>query len=544
MTIFPGGIFLRCRVSFLSRLVLVILASSLCFSSLALDISEFKNASKLMPGSSPEERPGVSENRPDNSIDPQTYYIGSGDDFLISVIESPSIRYTGMVNENNDVYIPELGIVKIGKQPLVLAKKIIADFVGSKLRNRNEVYVSLVRIKTVNVNVTGAVQNAGTYKALGSFRLLDVIKTANGGTLPLTNGINVREVICASGDSTKRYDLFKFLYKSDLLQNPYVYGGDNVSLVSVTRFVYLAGAVKNITPGNIPIKQDEQICDFLSFFTFDAAADSDRIVVQRVDAVDGKPISKIISLKQPGDFPLKDRDIVIVSQKKNYPEIFAVSASGEVARPGIYPIIKNVTRAADIVDLAGGVTSPDLIDRAYVIRRKKMLSDEAKRNLTAVKPVMSGNLADNSVRPEVNSAMFRMNTSNDFVALRLSDHKDGIFLEQGDEIIVPKKEYYVYVSGSVRAPGAYEYAEGKDKLYYINKAGGYSSRADRSNVSVVAYFGEVQQIKDNNVIEAGDIVVVPDSQQYKFLSVVLIPIISAAAATVATILAIATTLRR
>jgi protein involved in polysaccharide export with SLBB domain len=173
-----------------------------------------------------------------------------------------------------------------------------------------------------------------------------------------------------------------------------------------------------------------------------------------------------------------------------------------------------------------------------------MLSEEAKRNLAATKPVMYGNSADNSVRPEVNSSMFRMNTANDFVVLRLRDHSEGVFLQQDDEIILPAKDHYVYVSGSVRVPGAYEYAEGKDRFYYINKAGGFSSKADRSNVSVIAYYGEIQQIKENGVIEAGDILVVPDSQQYKFLTVVLIPVVSAVAATLATLLAIAINLKR
>ena len=497
-----------------------------------------------MPGSSLDEQQNLADTRPDNSIDPQTYYIGGGDVFQISVIESPSIRYTGTVNENNDVFIPDLGIVKIGKQTLASAKKICADFVASKLKGKCTVYVSLTRLKTANVTVVGAVQATGTQRVSGAFRLLDVIKAANLGSLPALNDIDLRNVKCTSiGDSVKSYDLFRFLYKNDLSQNPYVYGGDIVSLAYASRRVYLGGSIKSaVPPGNTPIRQDESFKDFLSLFTFEEAADSDRILVRRIDP-NGNQISKILSLRQSEDFQLKDRDLVIVSQKKDYPEVFAVSISGEVARPGIYPIFQNVTKASDVIELAGGASPPEGIDRAYVIRRKKMLSDEAKRTLAATKPVMNGNSADNSVRPEVNSSMFRLNTSNDFVILRLRDHKEGVFLQVGDEIIIPKKEHYVYVSGSVRLPGAYEYIEGKDKFYYVNKAGGFSSRADKSNMSVVAYYSEVQQIKDSGVIEAGDIIVVPDSQQYRFMTGVLIPIISAAAATLATLLAIATTFK-
>jgi len=536
---FSLEVLLGYRIFLFQRLMLWIVSASLLSSGFSADLMDLKNAARQMPNASFEDQAMPSETKPDNSIDPKTYYIGSGDVFQISVVESPSIRYTGTVNENNDVYIPELGIVKIGKQPLESAKKICADYVASKLKGNYEVYVSLVRVKMANVTVAGAVTAAGTQRVLASFRLLDVIKMANLGLVPPMNEVNLREVKCGTGDSVKTYDLFKFLLKNDLRENPYVYGGDNVALAAASRRVFLAGAVKTSITGNIPIKQDEQLCGFLSCFTFDESADSGRIVIQRV-GMDGTSAARIVSIRSTVDFPLKDRDIIIVSQKINYPEVYAVSVLGEVARPGPYPIVKNVSKAMDIIDLAGGPLSKDLLDRAYVIRRKKMLSDEAKRNLAATKPVLYGNSADNSVRPEINSAMFRMNTTNDFVVLRLRDHADGVFLQQGDEIVVPAKEHYVYVSGSVRVPGAYEYVAGKDKSYYINRAGGFSSKADRSNASVVAYYGEIQQIKDSGAIEEGDVVIVPDSQQYKFLTVVLIPIVSAAAATIATLLALAT----
>jgi protein involved in polysaccharide export with SLBB domain len=539
--ILPGGFLLSNR-SRIQRLVLCVIAASFLTQGFSADLSELKSAARQMPAASLEDQTAPPETKPDNSIDPKTYYIGSGDVFQISVVESPSIRYMGTVNENNDVYIAELGIVRIGKQTLEAAKKICTDYVASKLKGKYTVYVSLVRVKMANVSVTGAVQTVGTQRVLGSFRLLDVVKMANLGVLPQMNEVNLREVTCKNGDSVKTYDLFRFMYKNELAENPYVYGGDAVYLSIAARHVLLAGAVKNPPVGTIPIKRDEQLVDFLSFCTFDEAADSDRVVVQRIET-DGKSLEKIVSIRKPCDFALKDRDLVVVSQKKNYPEMLAVTVTGEIGRPGTYPIVKNVSRATDIIDLAGGVTQPELIDRAYVIRRKKMLSDEAKRNLASTKPVMYGNSADNSVRPEINSSMYRMNTMNDYVVLRLSEHKDGVYLQQGDEIIIPPKEHYVYVSGSVRVPGAYEYAQGKDALYYINKAGGYSSKADKSNVSVVAYYGEIQQIKETGVIEAGDIVIVPDSQQYKFLTMVLIPIVSAAAATIATLLALATNLK-
>jgi protein involved in polysaccharide export with SLBB domain len=177
-----------------------------------------------------------------------------------------------------------------------------------------------------------------------------------------------------------------------------------------------------------------------------------------------------------------------------------------------------------------------------VIRHKKLFAEESKRNNP--KGAVSASVAENSVRPEINSGLSRMNATGDFSIIRLRDHKNGLLLESEDEIVVPKKEYCVYVSGSVRLPGAYAFTAGKTRDYYISQAGGYSSKADRTNGFVVTYYGSMAQEKENGALEEGDVIVVPDSQQYKFLSMVFIPILSAIAITISTILALYTSVHK
>ena len=515
---------------------------SLFMCAFAVDIPDLKSASRMFPGASPDEQLRASESQADNSIDPQSYFIGGGDVFLVSAVELPSVRYTGTVNENCDVYIPDLGIIKIGRTTLAQAKKTIADFVGSKLRKRVEVYVSLVKTKTAVVTVSGSVSAPGTYRLSGTFRLLDAVKMANNEVLPSLTEFNYREIECRNKDSLRYYDAFKFLFKNDLSQNPYVYPGDNISLAYAKTRVYLLGSIKNPIAGLVPIKQDEPLAEFLSLFTFDASADSGHIIVQRSQGGTAGE-NTIYSLVRPEPFPLKDHDLVIVSEKENYPQVIAVSIKGEVRRPGVYPLVKDVTKAGDILDQAGGPTKTGNVDRAFVIRHKKILTEEMKQKNVS-RSMMSGALSDNSVRPEINAGFFHMNASGDFSIIRLSDYKNGLQLEADDEIVVPQKEYCVYVSGSVRHPGAYAFVAGKTRDYYIGQAGGYSSKADKTNTFVVAYYESVAQEKENGALEEGDVIVVPDSQQYKFLSMVFIPILSMIAITISTILALYTSVHK
>jgi polysaccharide export outer membrane protein len=505
----------------------------------ALDFPDFKSAtvSKMMSGVPFDEQQRSFESQTDNSIDPEKYFIGGADVFMISLVEIPSVRYIGTVNENCDVHIPELGIIKIGKTTLSQAKKIIGDFVGSKLKKQGEVYISLIKTKPAVVTVSGAVINPGTCKLTGTSRLLDAIKMANDNILPSITEFNFREVECRNKDTVRYFDLFGFLFKNNLSQNPYLYPGDNISLSYAKNRVLLMGAIKNPISGMVPIKQNETAADFLSFFTLDPSADSTHIIIQRTNN-DNSSLNKIISLNQSDPFALKDRDVVIVSEKENYPLALTVFVKGEVVRPGTYPMVKNRSTAQEALQQAGGVTNLGNEKRAFVIRHKKIMAEQLMQNTGSFKPAVASGLNDNSVRPEINSGYSRMNIANDFSVIRLDEFSNGVVLEEKDEIVVPKKEYCIYLSGSVSRPGAYNYIEGKGRAYYIAQAGGFSSKADRTNVFVVTYYGAIAQVKENGALEEGDIIVVPDSQQYKFLSTVFIPILSAIVTIIYTSLAI------
>ena len=468
----------------------------------------------------------------DNSIDADSYFIGGGDVFSVHIVELPSIQYTAIVDQNCDVTIPDLGLIKLGRKSLTDAKSAIADFVKSKLKKHYEINVSLSRTKTAVITVTGAVSNAGTFQVEGTTRLLDALRLANNFQLPGFNYYNFREVVCANKGVIKTFDLFKFLMANDLTQNPYVYPGDNIMFKVSARSIFITGAIRNFQ-GLLPIKQNEPVGDLLSLLTLDASADSENIIVSKSDEY-GRTPSVVFSLKNPGPLTLSDRDLVVVPIKSNYPRIDTVKASGEVARPGFYPIVRKKTTGRNIIDQAGGATQFGALSRAFIIRRSKITASE-NASTPAGQFYMSA--AKNStplIRPEKSSAISQMATSSDYAILPVESDGHETMLDPGDEVVVPKTETMVYISGSVRIPGAYPFVEGKGLDYYVNKAGGYTSKVDRDNVFVMMRYADVSQIKENNAVQEGDIIVAPESTQYKYFSTVLFPIISIVLSVIAT----------
>ena len=484
----------------------------------------------------------------ENSLDPQRYFIGGGDEFFVSVLDNPSIKFMGSINDHCDLFIPELGLLKLGKIPLAEAQIKIAEFVKTKLKKTNEIYVSLSKAKKATVSVNGAVSRAGTYVLPGICRILDALKDANEDKIPSMWDRNFREIRCANRDTTKIIDLFVYLLKNDISGNPYIYPGDNITIEFATQKAYINAPLKAIVSGWVPIKEHEKLSDFLSLFQFDASADTSVIIFQSAAGTDKNGI-RSISWNEAASIVLNDRDIITIPQKKNYSQFFMVSVSGEVARPGFYPITRDSTSVDNLLAMAGGPTQFANVDRTIIVRRSKILDgkidDPYFFPYSPVSPIPQNSITSASqltsgispIRPEMSAGYTKMNTTNDYSIIEVKKQGQSIKLLANDNLIVPHKEAFVYVSGNVKRPGGYPYVAQASYKYYIGEAGGFTGRADKGNLFGMRNYIGVSQMIDLSNLDEGDIIVVPDSQQAKFLSTILLPIISTAATVVSLLLA-------
>jgi len=95
-----------------------------------------------------------------------------------------------------------------------------------------------------------------------------------------------------------------------------------------------------------------------------------------------------------------------------------------------------------------------------------------------------------------------------------------VTLQDGDELIIPKKTNYVMVRGQVFNPTAVSYLPGRSAKWYLSQAGGTTAIADRNATFVVRADGSVLSAKNNSglwsgdplnaVLKPGDSIVVPE----------------------------------
>src|SRR5690606_15504061 len=116
-----------------------------------------------------------------------------------------------------------------------------------------------------------------------------------------------------------------------------------------------------------------------------------------------------------------------------------------------------------------------------------------------------------------------LNFSN-YVGIRLNHvlnkphSKEDLLMEEGDVIIIPRQLQTVTVRGEVLNSNRIVYRKGKSLKYYINQAGGFTSKAHKSKTFVQYANGEVKATVKGlgriyPVVKPGAEIVVPQKSQ-------------------------------
>ncbi|HLP41122.1 MAG TPA: SLBB domain-containing protein, partial [Fibrobacteria bacterium] len=469
---------------------------------------------------------------PDNSIDPDLYRVGGGDGFQIAIKDLPSNEYFPVVNPDGSLYLGDFGEIVLGKVTLTQAKERIREKMRKALKKNYEVYITLKQVKKAVVTVGGSLPVPGTYTLAGTSRLFDALKQANLGQPPPPAKYDLRNVRVRNGDSTRAYDLLRFLATGDPAHNPYVYPGDYIDLAPLDRSVTVAGHVLGPVRGRIPLVPGETLADLLHLLHPRASADTSKLLIH------GQGGSREVARSIASGITLRDNDVITVPSVANYGRQDTVLVTGEVVRPGTYAVSWGKTTAAEILELAGGPTHEASPERAFVVRRTKMfrlsMPDPDAQPTQPIAPPRQIHPASGLVRPEIGLSLNELAASNDHALLELGKDPGSMVLEGGDELHVPRSERYVYVSGHVRRPGAYPFSQGASVDEYVDLAGGYSSKADRHNRFLMFAYQDITSLREASEPREGDIIVVPASVEFKRLSGVYLPIFQ----TVATLLSL------
>jgi protein involved in polysaccharide export with SLBB domain len=231
---------------------------------------------------------------------------------------------------------------------------------------------------------------------------------------------------------------------------------------------------------------------------------------------------------------LKSRDVLQIKTIPNWAERKSVVIGGEVRFPGTYSIDKTDTLAT-VIERAGGLTGYAYAPGAMFTRvtlkaqqaqqlvemQERLESDIAKVKLVASNQSTSG--GKSSDLDEAQKLLERLKTTPatgrlviDLDKVINKTEEYVISLENGDNLLIPRKKNSVTIVGEVQWPISQVYENELSYLDYIFRSGGLTNKADEDRIYIIKANGGVHIPEPSNwfasnhqTLEPGDTIVVP-----------------------------------
>ncbi|MDR3654036.1 MAG: SLBB domain-containing protein [Paludibacter sp.] len=254
--------------------------------------------------------------------------------------------------------------------------------------------------------------------------------------------------------------------------------------------------------------------------------------------------------KGSNDIILENGDQVIVRTISGYEDIRMVKVEGEVLQPGSYNITSKTERISDVIKRAGGFTKYSYPFGAFLIRTENptgvqlkldqiIRENSQKQFESANDNKIDANMlkAASTTNPaagvaNIDSLQNQLSNSNvllnkvfkteGIVGINLAEimknpgGKEDFYLEEGDDIFVPRELQTVRVMGEVLFPTYVGYQNGMNLKRYINNSGGFTVQAQKKKVFVLYPNGTAKSTKSflgilfYPKVEPGSRIIVPE----------------------------------
>ena len=188
-------------------------------------------------------------------------------------------------------------------------------------------------------------------------------------------------------------------------------------------------------------------------------------------------VTRDLKLKgEDASFKLQPFDEIFVRRAPGYRPNAVVRVLGEVKFSGSYSLTSRRERISDVIKRAGGLT-PNAYPFGAMLTRKVQESQKVLR------------LREELVKKD--TSLRFSDIGFDVVAVNVSDilanpgSKDDIFMKAGDELVIPREQQTVKISGEVLNPISATYVVGHKLKSYIDQGGGFGLHAKKRKTYVI-----------------------------------------------------------
>ena len=311
----------------------------------------------------------------ENAATPQDYRLGPGDQLVIDIWGYSEGSYTQTISPDGRIYISQIGPIQLSGLTIKAASEKIRKALISKYSSiggnkpNTSVSVTLGHIRTIQVNVMGEVETAGTYRLSSFSTVFHALYRAGG----VTSRGSLRAIkVMRAGEQVASVDIYEYLMEGKTETDITLQEGDVIIVPTYVNVVTVSGNVKR--PMSYEMLGGETLATLLDYaggFTSDAYKDDFRLI--RQSGMERQIFN--VKSSQIQNFKLNDGDYVTIGANMDR---FAnkVEIRGYVFRPGMFELGKEIATVRQLVEAAGGLKEDAFTGRAVLMREKEDLSLE------------------------------------------------------------------------------------------------------------------------------------------------------------------------
>jgi protein involved in polysaccharide export with SLBB domain len=496
------------------------------------------------------------------------YVISQGDNLLIQLWGGLDYQAEVAVDPQGNIYIPKVGPIKVLGVSNSQLNNVILKNIKRVYKANVEAYVSLLSSQKVKVFLAGLVNVPGIYEGQSADSILRFIDLAGGIRSDIGSYRNIQ--VKRNNQTLHNIDLYNFIQKGEM-PNLQLQDGDVIFVGTKNGTVTVEGEVG--FKGKYELKQSSTSLSQLlnALVLTDKATHITLISPEQSQLSQKKQNTKALQLAQVKQ--VKVKQVQVKQYKVNNIANVQVNAgalikvSSQLRAQSISVELLGEHNSAFEIVLPWGATLDDLLKQvsftslsnkgaiqlfrqSVAIRQKDML-------LASLSSLEQNVLTTRSETKE--AAQLRNTEANTIlqwieraklvepkgqVLLAKGTQAHDIYLQQGDQIVIPTKRNLVLVHGEVLFPTAIAYQAKQHVLDFINHAGGTTNELDDMNILVMKPNGTItsvnDELKNKKIIGAGDEIFVlakPDEKSFQ-LTKDITQVIYQIAASAAVVLAI------
>jgi protein involved in polysaccharide export with SLBB domain len=439
------------------------------------------------------------------------YLIMPGDHIQVNVWRPQPLNGVFVVDGQGNIFLPDIGPIHLaGVQDGQLTDHV-REGLQQVFSGNVRVYTNLITAKPVAVFVTGGVPRPGRYAGVPSDSVLFFLEQAGGVHETLGSYRDI--VVLREGQTLAQIDLYDFLLEGKTWPIQFK-DGDTILVRPRGPVVALTGEIAE--PSLVEFKPGKLSgSDALSIVP--SLSDATEVTVTGVR--NSQPISRTFLLSDFPHFTLADGDTIEL-RAEGQTDTIMVQLEGAYLGSSTLA----VRRGARLVDVLNYVpVDPTLADtksvhirRDSVARAQKESIDESLFRLErSALLALSASDGESNIRTQEAALVqkfverARLVQPLGRVVTARADSQTNLVLEEGDVIVIPEKTNVVRVGGEVLVASALMYDPKATASDYVERAGGYSERADQGKLIINRASAEVVVVDGDTQIYPGDEILVP-----------------------------------